>query len=352
MALSICKICGESHDRQSGFLTRHILEVHDLSLEDYVVKTEYDGIAPKCLCGYCDERPSFQRGKFKTHATGHKKFDYMKDMYIKIHGIPKCPACGNDIESWHRGKPGKYCNIKCRPGTWNQHKIKETVRERYGVDNVFQVDSVKEKIQDSIDRDAVTAAMMMTKKERSEMDPNYYKDMLDKQKITMQNRYGVDHPSQIEKNRKYSSERMRKVNPMFDQDVVKKATDTLMYNLKSGKTKLYKTQQYKNTDLYYQGSYELDFLELCESKGILDRVSNGNSYEYLDESYGHRLITDFCIDAVEIEIKSTYIMKKQGGIGVLNAKRLAVESIGRQYIVVLDKDYSEFLKHFGILRIE
>lgn len=84
----------------------------------------------------------------------------------------------------------------------------------------------------------------------------------------------------------------------------------------------------------------------CEQLDIFHKVKNGNSYNYLaeDEDVGIRLLTDFSIDDYEIEIKSTYIMKKQGGIVVLNAKRRAVEKTGKKYILILDKDYSEFAK--------
>lgn len=320
MALSICKICGESHDQQSGFLTIHILESHGLSLEDYVVKTKYDGIAPKCQCGYCDERPSFYRGDFKTHAKGHKKFEYLQEMYIRTHGVPKCPTCGSDIGSWHRGEPRKYCNAKCQPSTWNQEKIRKTIQERYGVDNVFQLDSVKDKSEMKIDRTANSKKAIETKKKRyanGAFDPVKFKN-------TMQEKYGVDHPLQIQKNRKASSERMSN----FNKDWFKNIT----------------IKKYKNTDLYYQSSYELEFIELCESKGMLDQISNGHSYKYLDNKYGHNLLTDFSIGDVEIEIKSAYVLKQQGGMRVLDAKRRAVEAVGKRYMLILDRDYSEFME--------
>ena len=46
---------------------------------------------------------------------------------------------------------------------------------------------------------------------------------------------------------------------------------------------------------------------------------------------------------LEIEIKSSYILKIQGGIQKIFAKQRAIEHKGRQFIFILDKDYSEFL---------
>lgn len=287
-----CKICGEEHHKQSGFLTRHIQEVHGLTLEDYVIKTEYNNVSPICKCGYCNERPNFYRGKFKDYAIGHQEYSYIKEQYIKLNGIPKCPTCDKDILKWNRGKPNKYCNIKCRPGTFNQEKIDKTVKNKYNADNVFQTDKVKDKI-----------------------------------KKTMQKRYDVDYPGQMYKNRIASSKRMIKFNKSWFKNI--------------------RIKKYKDTDLYYQSSYELEFLELCEANNIIDRISNGNSYKYLTKEFGHNLLTDFCIDNIEIEIKSSYILKKQGGMQVLNAKREAVESAGKRYMFLLDKDYSEFLQYIN-----
>lgn len=287
-----CKICGEEHHKQSGFLTRHIQEVHGLTLEDYVIKTEYNNVSPICKCGYCNERPNFYRGKFKDYAIGHQEYSYIKEQYIKLNGIPKCPTCDKDILKWNRGKPNKYCNIKCRPGTFNQEKIDKTVKNKYNADNVFQTDKVKDKI-----------------------------------KKTMQKRYDVDYPGQMYKNRIASSKRMIKFNKNWFKNI--------------------RIKKYKDTDLYYQSSYELEFLELCEANNIIDRISNGNSYKYLTKEFGHNLLTDFCIDNIEIEIKSSYILKKQGGMQVLNAKREAVESASKRYMFLLDKDYSEFLQYIN-----
>ena len=57
----------------------------------------------------------------------------------------------------------------------------------------------------------------------------------------------------------------------------------------------------------------------------------------------HKLITDFSIDNYEIEIKSSWIMKKQGGIEKVFEKKKAVEKTGKVYLFILDKDYTQFL---------
>lgn len=116
----ICKICKEEHDYVSGFFNRHLEESHNMSLEDYVILTDYNNVPPKCECGLCEENPQFFRGKFRTHASGHKKFDKKKELYLMKYGDPICPTCGSVIEKWNRGEPRKYCKTTYQSNNWNQ----------------------------------------------------------------------------------------------------------------------------------------------------------------------------------------------------------------------------------------
>ena len=135
----VCHICKEEFkDNSGGQLTNHLKKVHDKSWADYVVITELKGIEPKCACRFCDERPSMYRGKFKKYATGHDRFKWIENQYISKYGTPKCKKCNSPVK-FLRGKPNTYCSYKCFPNNWNQEKVKETVKERYGVASVMQV---------------------------------------------------------------------------------------------------------------------------------------------------------------------------------------------------------------------
>ena len=52
---------------------------------------------------------------------------------------------------------------------------------------------------------------------------------------------------------------------------------------------------------------------------------------------------ELSIDDTEIEIKSSYILDKQGGETMLDKKRKAVQESGKNYLLILDKNYKEFL---------
>jgi hypothetical protein len=132
-----------------GQFTNHLQEIHNLSLEDYVVLTEYNGIAPKCACNLCNERPYFKRGKFLAFAKFHQSFKERERLWIEKYGIPKCPICNSEVK-FARGTPKKYCSTSCAmkdgKGFANpqiQKKISDVVMNRYGVSNISQHPDVK-----------------------------------------------------------------------------------------------------------------------------------------------------------------------------------------------------------------
>ncbi len=298
-----CLECGNKFPYSNGYFVSHLKKEHNISLREYVIKYEYnndESLVPKCQCGYCDRPSPFYRGKFLEgqKLRAHQNSGWLKEQYIKKYGIPKCQTCGNDIASFNRGKPRKYCDICLKNKRINQ--------------NNSEIFNTSEK----------------TRK-------------------TMMKKYGVVNSSQFPKNRKMLSKRMKSNNPMKDPVIAKKSSTTFCENVVNGKTNLYKQKKYKDMHLNYQSSFEYDFLKLCESYNILDRISSGNRYPYIkeDKDFGHNILTDFCLDdKFEIEIKSSYILKIQGGMKKLFAKKRAVESRGKGYIFILDKDYSEFIE--------
>jgi endogenous inhibitor of DNA gyrase (YacG/DUF329 family) len=79
--------------------------------------------------------------------------------------IPKCPTCGKGL-IWHKiGGYRTYCCNKCRSNNYKwkekrigkgfqskkvQQKIKLTIKEKYGVDNISQLQSTKNKIKNKL----------------------------------------------------------------------------------------------------------------------------------------------------------------------------------------------------------
>jgi len=289
MASSIkkCEICGKEFNYTCGAFTQHLLMEHDLSLEEYVIKFDYNGIPPKCKCGYCNERPPFIRGKFLDFIGKHKIYKWRNEQYVKKYGKPICKTCGKKV-GFIREKPKQYCSKKCFPNNWNQEKIKISIKEKYNVINISQLPENRKNISEKNKKNAQLA--------------------LEKRMKTVKRRYGVN-------------------SVMQHEEFFKKQQNSSL-----------KRHNYKNTNLIYQGSYELDFLEFCEMNKILDKLTNGHTYKLNESIY----TTEFSLGDYEIEIKSSWIMKKQGGIYKILEKKNAVEKEGKKYIFILDKDYSIF----------
>lgn len=353
--IKICELCNKEFDYQCGEFSNHLKSEHKITREQYIVLTEYNGINPKCQCGYCKDDAKFIKRKNEFHKINleHKKFDWIEKQYVFKFGEPKCETCG-DLVNFKRGVPNRYCSIKCRPGTWNQDKVRKTVKDRYGVDNVMDVKNVKNKHKKSIiktwknNKKSIIKKVKKTKLDRYGNE-NYTNEV--KKKETCIKNYGVDSFSKTDEFRVDSSDRMIEKNPMKNPKNREKVSKTLFNNLESGKTKLYNTKKYENTDLYYQGSYEKRFLDYCNKKSILNQLKNPKTFKYLKEDRfaGIRHLPDFQFgDDYIIEIKSTYIMNLQGGEKVIEAKRRAVEASGIKYLLILDNCFDKFDKLLDI----
>src|SRR5574343_1868274 len=101
-----CKICEmEFKTNAGGDLTKHLLNVHNMTLENYVVLTEYNNITPVCECGFCSDLPEFYRGNFKKYAHGHTSAEWYHTNYV----IKYCAA------SLAASRPPAPCTRRCRP---------------------------------------------------------------------------------------------------------------------------------------------------------------------------------------------------------------------------------------------
>jgi hypothetical protein len=334
----ICGICGkEFKNNLGGQLTVHIKKYHNISYEDYYVITELNGIEPKCQCGLCDERPYFYRGNFKKYALGHDKYKWQEKKHIELYGKPKCknPDCDNTV-NFYRGKPRIYCSRACEPSRWNQEKVKKTVKEKYGVENVFQLNEIKEKSKKTLQKKYGVDHSTQSKKIRERIKLNNLKkygveypqmlpEIKQKQKETLLKNYGVSHFSKTKQFRELASKNMCEYNK----------------NIHNNHTVKY----YKNTYLHYQSQYEYNFLQYCEKHGLLQNIENSPTFKYNNKSLGNWHLPDFLFDKKYIiEIKSTYWLKRQGGWDRLNAKKKSVEGLGYKYILILDNNMKNFIE--------
>jgi hypothetical protein len=138
-----CKICNtEFKTNSGGDLTKHISNVHYMSMSEYIILTEYDNIAPVCECGFCNDIPEFYRGKFKKYTKGHTSVQWYQNNYIRVNGHPTCEECGCNV-SFRKGRKvfPRFCSTKCS-GTHNKDVIIEKMRpkiiKRYATDPEYR----------------------------------------------------------------------------------------------------------------------------------------------------------------------------------------------------------------------
>jgi hypothetical protein len=250
-------------------------------------------------------------------------------------------------------------------GYTNREKYIETCEKKYNCINVFQTDEVKEKLRitkkEKYDNESYNNynKIKLTKKEKYN-DENYNNH--EKYVETCLEKYNVDNTLSLinkedrinnikewfknnpeerikrkiwmasdkfkQKSKKTCVERYGVDHPMHLDSVVLK-------NHISG----YWLKKYKDTELYYRGTYELNFLDKYYNK--ID-INNCKSLYYIFNNKKRKYYPDFFIESLNliIEIKSTYTYNK---FLEMNLEKQA-ESIrsGFNFIFIIDKHYTEF----------
>lgn len=286
-----------------------------------------------------------------------------------IENTPKCKNC-NQKEVNFSGNYSKgyfeYCSLKCRsnhPDTIA--KKKNTMFEKYGVEHNFANGKLRDKIYDT----CISRYGEKTPIQNKEIRKKYEETMIRKygvscnlilnevqEKINTSNikKYGGKRPIQnqdirekikktnLEKygsewvinsdhyltliNEKFSTED-KKINNIFQSEIIKDSikksmiqkygVENIIQNEKyfyQINFKSYSIKKYKDTDLYYQSTYELYFLENMERRGLLNLIKNGLRFKYLLENNNHYYFSDFYIEKLNkiVEIKSTWTYDKNG----------------------------------------
>lgn len=256
---------------------------------------------------------SFKYGKYLCNTCS---FENYKKTMLKKYGVENSFQL-NDVKKLSKEtKRNKYDNEKYN----NRNKAKETCIEKYGVENPQQFKTIKEKTnKTNKTKYNFTVASknedVKKKMKKHNLDKwgsvcTLHSDLLkdDIKKIFIK-KYGVD-------------------NPMKNYEIMKKSQINSL-----------KRKQFTNTELLYQGTYELDFLVRYYNK---INIKNGKSIKYTLNEKIKMYHSDFYISKLNliIEIKSSYWYNKYLTLNIL--KKEQCELLGYDYIIIIDKDYIEF----------
>ncbi len=203
----------------------------------------------------------------------------------------------------------KCTSIKCKQTILNKYgyksytetdEYKKIIMDKYGVDNISQLQSVKDKkVKSAIDKYGVSYVFQA-------------KEVKNKIKKTCISKYGVD-------------------NPTKNRDIFEKAQSTAFKKIK-----------YDNTDLIYQGSYELNFINYSIKKEI--SFENGPSLKYIMNNKNRVYHSDFYLPEYNlvVEVKSKYTYNADYEENLLK-KEYTIKA-GYNFIFLIDKDYTELEK--------
>lgn len=324
-----CKIC--NNEKQYKQISPHLNKIHNISAKDYYdqyIKDKDEGV-----CKFCKKETTFV-----SINQGYKL----------------------------------TCKGKC-----SAKLTKERNQEKYGVDNVFQLESVKEKskktIQDKYGVDNVSKLESVKKKKSKTTLKNFgvenpfdSEEIRLKAKKTIQDKYGVDNVFRLKKFQDIAKKNMikkygvkkalqsnkikqKQEQTMLERYGVKNAMDLPEFVKKAqenggGRAIPEKIITKFGNEIIVQGKLEKEFVQLCNQNNI--KVLDGPCIPYKFENKKHKYYSDFLIirsgKKQIVEIKSSYYYEKYKD--QVLAKKLAAESYSSKnnylpYILMIDKIY-------------
>jgi hypothetical protein len=285
-----------------------------------------------------------------------KKIKYGDENFQNVEKIKKTKLSRYGCENYNNKEKAIKTNLE-RYGVEStllsedvREKTRKTNIERYGIDDSRKSEKVKKKRMNTIIKKYGVNYYMQTNEfklksidtciDRYGFDSPNKSDIIKKKKVqSMLNKYGFISNSMTEE----SKNKLKKTN--LERYGVEYPMQLIEFCEKQQKNS--KKIIYFSDSLYYQSSYEKDFLELCQSIGIIDKVTRGPVIKYEINRVKKIHFPDFYISEYNliVEIKSSYYYNKylDKNIKKMNA---SIE-IGYNYLYIINRNYElfkEFLK--------
>lgn len=185
--------------------------------------------------------------KYPLNNEDYKFNQKLYNYLYEIKEIPKCLTCGKEIKWRGVFTEGykEYCNLKCGgKGTKRIDNIRKTVKEKYGVDSISQLDDVKTKIiknnrkKHGVDHVFQTKKFQQKAKNTNKKKYGFefpIKSKIIKEKIKENNlkKYGVENPSKlnsVKEKLRYTNLKKYGVDSVMKVDAIrKKLLDNKLY---------------------------------------------------------------------------------------------------------------------------
>lgn len=293
----------------------------EIGYRNYLKYIKNDG---NYLCRKCSQK-KLEETNFKKYGKKYPSqrieiLDKMKKTMIINYGVENA---SQSMEIQNKKIETNNKKFGCDWGLSNgeiKEKSKKTCLNKYGVEYISQHDSIKNKI-------------IETNIKKWGVD-NYTKTEMykEKSKKTCMDKYGVEHQSQSKSSkekrkqtfiRKYGVE-----NVLQNEEIYKKMIRSSFI-----------IKYYNNTPLYYQGTYEKDFLDKYFGKFV---IMNGKTISYEMNGKKKKYYSDFYLPDYNliVEIKSTRWYIKHLDKNIIKEK--TCKELGYNYIFIIDKNYDFF----------
>lgn len=349
----ICEECGKSFVNING-LAQHVNCYHNIKKYfDKWIKEENDDKCSECgkitkfngLRGYnnqCSKKCAVIIRQQHLEENNLKKYgvkntfqrtdikEKCKQIHLKNLGVEN-PRQSKIIQE----KAKKTCLEKYGDENYNNtKKNKETKKERYGDENYVNIEKRKETNKEKYGNECYMASKVGKEKIKEILQEKYgmknafqAKEIKEKCKQTKKEKYGNEKFTNREKSKQTCLEKYGVENPSQNKDILEKQQKAM-----------FKLKKYKDADIWYQCSLELDFLEKYYEK--YPCIQRGPSIKYQFEGKNKVYHSDFYIPSLNliIECKNLWLAKRDKEI--IEAKEKATIANGFNYIMIVDKDYS------------
>lgn len=348
----ICAICNHTFIGKSSYkINKHILQEHGLNLEQYILKTLYNDIRPTCKCG-CGENLKFYKYLhpnyfYKYKYNHHPPHSQTKETREKI-SLNNKKTC---LKKYGVDSVFKLPKIR--------NKIKKTCLEKYDVEFVTQNKEIYSKVvKTNLEKYGVTSPIKnkyikeKTGKTNLEkygcINPMQNKDVQNKFKNSMIERYGVEYTGKnIDLLKKISVTMMKKYgveytiqNPSSKQ----KRIDTMLkkYGVEHLFQNVEEYEKYKRGMLKKYGVEHIfnikDFRKIYSthhSKAelkVYDKIGGEHAFNYNGKEY------DIKVGDNLFEIDGDYIHCNK----LTNLNVIQFSSISNDYIKIKDIENSPY----------
>jgi hypothetical protein len=145
--LGLCMICGKIYKTLRG-LGSHVTHAHDISAIDYYIK--YKGVKNYCYCGketpYLDFKRGFQKHcSAKCAGNSEDVKNKRENTCLELYNTKSVSQ--NEVV---KEKTKQTClQIYEQETSFNYETIKKIIKNKYGCDNISQVEEIKTKVKNT-----------------------------------------------------------------------------------------------------------------------------------------------------------------------------------------------------------